>query len=221
MSFILKALKKLEEEKAAQRVGRYDINSAILTPDRASGNTSRRRLTLAVIFLLFAAGSGGTYLLRHHVRAPLPPAKNAGMGDMSREIQASQPQAAPPISSDPGRDSERKAAEPAAEPGHNAITTFSEGKAPASKPATSSRNTGAVPVPGTHRHGQEPSGSTPSGLRVNGIALQDDPSESVAVINGVLAKRGMTIAGNRIEEIEHDRVKFSGNGETFYVQISK
>ena len=61
----------------------------------------------------------------------------------------------------------------------------------------------------------------PAGLKVNGIALQDDPGESVAVINGALVKKGMSVGGARVEEILQDRVRFSSGGGTFYVQLSK
>jgi len=68
---------------------------------------------------------------------------------------------------------------------------------------------------------QDATGSPPPGLKINGIALQDDPAESVAVINGALLKRGMTVEGVQIEEIFQDRVRFSGARGTFEVQLSR
>jgi general secretion pathway protein B len=76
-------------------------------------------------------------------------------------------------------------------------------------------------MPRTQRIGREPSGSSPAGLKVNGLAVQDDPSASVAVIDGMLVRRGMTVQGMRVEEILQDRVRFSRNGETYEVQISR
>ena len=76
-------------------------------------------------------------------------------------------------------------------------------------------------MPRAHRTLPEPTAPAPAGLKVNGIALQDDPAASAAVVNGVLVKRGMMVQGLRVEEIMNDKVRFSGNGETYEVQISK
>jgi hypothetical protein len=58
-------------------------------------------------------------------------------------------------------------------------------------------------------------------LTVSGIALQDDPAESMAVINGALVKTGMTVAGAVVDRIFLDRVRFKGNGGTFEVYLGK
>jgi len=62
--------------------------------------------------------------------------------------------------------------------------------------------------------------ATPS-LTVKGIALQDDPAESMAVVNGALVKIGMTIGGVRVVGIFQDKVRFKGNGATFEVEMTK
>jgi type II secretory pathway component PulC len=61
----------------------------------------------------------------------------------------------------------------------------------------------------------------PSSLVVNGIALQDDPMESVAVVNGRILKKGMTIEGAEVDRIFLDRVRFRGDGGVFEVHLSK
>jgi hypothetical protein len=61
----------------------------------------------------------------------------------------------------------------------------------------------------------------PANLVVNGIAYQDDPSSSSAVVNGIFVKQGMAVAGARIERIYPNKVRFSGNGGAFEVYISR
>jgi hypothetical protein len=56
---------------------------------------------------------------------------------------------------------------------------------------------------------------------LNGIALQDDPAESVAVVNGRILKKGMTIEGAEVDRIFLDRVRFRGNGGVFEVHLAK
>ncbi len=58
-------------------------------------------------------------------------------------------------------------------------------------------------------------------LTVNGIAFQDDPAASAAVVNGVYVKRGMTVGGARVERIFQDKVRFTSNGRTFEVPLAK
>ncbi len=62
MSFILKALQKLEEENAARAAGPAAIESAILAPPAPTKAAPRRMLTWLVIVLVFLAGGAVTYL---------------------------------------------------------------------------------------------------------------------------------------------------------------
>jgi type II secretory pathway component PulC len=57
-------------------------------------------------------------------------------------------------------------------------------------------------------------------LKVNGIAFQDG-ADSVAVINGITVSNGSVIEGARVEEIHKDHVKFSRDGEKFYIILEK
>ena len=69
-------------------------------------------------------------------------------------------------------------------------------------------------------HRNSVAAATP-GLTVSGIALQDDPAESMAVINGALVKTGATVGGAQVDRIYLDRVRFKGSGGTFEVYLSK
>ena len=220
MSFILKALKKLEDEKAARQVQPHDINNAILTADRASSKTSRTPLKAGLIFLALVAGSGTAYVLLRQKPVPLPPAQSSIPGEASREDRAIRPQPPAPGQPMPPAATETKVAAERAADVHPAHPLAVE-KAPDPEAAAPSRGSMEATAPRTQLTVQEPSGSLPSGLKVNGIAVQDDPSASVAVINGMLVRRGMTVQGMRVEEIFQDRVRFSRNGETYEVQISR
>jgi len=57
-------------------------------------------------------------------------------------------------------------------------------------------------------------------LKVGGIAWQESRRDRRAVVNGVLAGEGGTVAGARIVEIFPDRVRFSLAGQTMDLSIS-
>jgi general secretion pathway protein B len=63
-------------------------------------------------------------------------------------------------------------------------------------------------------------GSSPSSLKLSGIAWQDDRRYRRAVVNGVLAAEGEVIEGARIVAIHQDKVRFSRGGLTFEIAIS-
>ncbi|HLO27298.1 MAG TPA: hypothetical protein VK187_14405, partial [Geobacteraceae bacterium] len=92
MSFILKALKKLEEEKAAQRIRPQDIQSAILTGESAATKGHRRYMKPMAILLVFIAGSGLTYFVLRQSPAPSAMAQHPATEKESRDPQPRQPQ---------------------------------------------------------------------------------------------------------------------------------
>jgi hypothetical protein len=64
-------------------------------------------------------------------------------------------------------------------------------------------------------------GTATTSLTVNGIAIQDDPAESIAVVNGVIVKQGMTIGGAKVDKIYLNRVRFKGDSGIFEVHLAK
>jgi len=213
MSFILKALKKLENEKASREPRKVEINSAILAPDRRSLSSSRNSPKRLLIALLIVAVSGASlYFMK---RAPSPvvqqPAKEA------------QPEPAPravPVAATPVHGEKRAPAAPAPSP---AVKEQEEPSRPGR--ALREKSPEAYP-PGESTsdslHGEEAlTGSAPSPLTVNGIALQDDPGQSMAVVNGQIVKRGMSVGGAQVDRIFLNRVRFRGNGGLFEVHLAK
>ena len=215
MSFILKALKKVEAEKAARQPEPAEISNAILTPDKRSSAVPRRAVNRMVLIpLVFVAGIGITYYFTH---GTAPPAGQTGETNARRD---------PPGQTIP--------AEPAL-PGINRMEQSGTRIAqPENAPSerTPLRQTGRENVPAeppSARSAAHPSlpeqqgsvdASAPS-LTVKGIALQDDPAASMAVVNGVLVKVGMTVGGVQVVGIFQDRVRFKGNGTTFEVPMTK
>ena len=61
MSFILKALKKLEDEKSARKTAPVEIDSAILAPDSSSFSSPRRGGRWTIISLVLLAGAASIF----------------------------------------------------------------------------------------------------------------------------------------------------------------
>ncbi|RQW78292.1 MAG: hypothetical protein EHM51_00250 [Geobacter sp.] len=219
MSFILKALKKLEQEKAERRPGPADLETAILSGGR-SRESAPRLFKWSVIVITFIAGGGLMYLLMHAGPGKSNVSQNqAVVADVPTAVHAPVAASAPQPAAtgmEPGRPTAPQ--EEALRGG--SVPVRPRLQKPPEAASTSRRNVRAD-VPLTSPAPQEADAPPPAGIKVNGIALQDDPGESVAVINGALFKKGMSVEGARLEEIFHDRVKFSGRGGTFQVQLSK
>jgi general secretion pathway protein B len=213
MSFILKALKKLENEKATREMGKVEINSAILAPDRrtlATPSNSPKRLLIAVLIVALS-GTSLYFMKREPSHVVQQPAKEARPEPLPRAV---------PVTATPVHEEKPAPAAPAPSP---LVKTQEEPSRPrralreksheSSTPAESGSD--SLPV-------QEAlTGSAPSPLTVNGIALQDDPSQSMAVVNGQIVKRGMTVGGAQVDRIFLNRVRFRGNGGLFEVHLAK
>jgi general secretion pathway protein B len=59
--------------------------------------------------------------------------------------------------------------------------------------------------------------TAPADIKVSGIAWQDERSARRAVVNGFLLREGAVVSGAKIIEILQDRVKFSLSGTSFEV----
>lgn len=212
MSSILKALKKLEDEKTARRRDPFNIDAEILRDDRPPRYSLLGVSLLAG--LLFVCGGGATYLYMQRTGgtpsgspAPSPPA-------------AAAPAAAPPenrIGSESVRPGQAPPPRPKERPGK-----VSPPPAPARRPADA--KPGVKPAQAAAAAGG-PAALRPAAagmaplVKVNGIAFQDGGADSVAVVNGIPVSGGSVIEGARVEEIRRDRVRFSHDGETFEVLL--
>ena len=220
MSFILKALKKLEEEKAAQQPSPRDINMAILSPERASSPKPLPAAKLAAIILVLVPGCGTAYILFRQDSLQPSSAQSPQGGIPGEKIAGppgtTQADPVPPVleqgisaSAGPGEIPNNREINPPGEKGKTALAS-----PPRRRPQEGLQSDADRPR-------REPFGPVPSGVKVSGIALQDDPAESVAVVNGMLIRRGMPVQDLKVEEIYSDRVKFSGNGQVWEIYVPK
>jgi len=213
MSFILKALKKTENEKAARKNETVEINSVLLATDNRSYPSTRRMARWMIFSLVFIAGGVTVFFSIHKFS---PPLKQAGEKDL-RSVPAGLP-VIPSRSSlkedSPGSDDAKNS--PAVTvptdrtPSHEKVREMNTASPPRINPRARALT-----------EQEAPSDATTPALTVNGIALQDDPAESIAVVNGVIVKAGMTIGGVQVDRIFLNRVRFRGSSGTFEVYLAK
>ncbi|MRR33783.1 hypothetical protein EG829_03660 [bacterium] len=222
MSFILDALKKLEQEKAVRRSGNINISDEILRGGQRAPRKGMRSLsvTLAVaglaVALAVAAVVAGAILWsqkdvvkessqdleRRDARRTVP-----NYPDPSRlRTAASVPESPPIPAAAPLARQNPVPAEPRPE------------RRPASNPVEKTVATGS----GARFEESYQGSSLPAGtdLKVSGIAWQEQRSARRAVINGVLMPEGTSVGGATVKEIFQTRVRFVANGRTFDVSIS-
>jgi len=230
MSSILKALKRLEQEKATRKPEYIKIDAEILK----SG--SSRKLSSAALIIaacaVFASGGIAAYLF---LKREAPPAS------------AVKPQA--PMPTTAGTAGSAGSAVTAAPPASESVSSANRNAPPTTtlnprseRPVSSSqpviprqqsrveKAAEAVPslTPTTQVSEQKPAAVAPvvppakqTLLKLDGIAFQDGGSDNLAVINGTTVSKGSVIEGARVEEIQKDRVKFSRGGEKFEIILDK
>lgn len=221
MSFILDALKKLEQEKAARKGGDINISDEIVRGSRRGTRKARRSVSLSVVLvalgLTFLLGASGAFLWYKHDAGNRSkglvtssgrkiPAAVEDAEDSQRTVSAEP--AAPPV-----REKEAVAIEPASLP---MVTKSQPRKEMIEEKSASRQEDEDQPA----QSSKVVSGSGGSGLKVSGIAWQDVPSARRAVINGELVQEGAQVGGATVEEIMHSRVLFSSGGRRFTLSIS-
>lgn len=218
MSSILKALKKLEQERHREtaRTSPLPLDNAILHELRAE---QQRRppstgLLISAALALFLGGAGLVYLLQR----PSPPTGSPQPA----------PPAAAPVPSPLPAPTPKAGIPPTAPP------TGIPKNAGSEKPAERRQQAPAPPktAPVTVQASTAPAAATPSQastqntrrphLKVLGIAYQaGDNTSPVAIVNGTPVTAGSMIEGVRVEEILKDRVRFSQAGERFEVPLAR
>lgn len=223
MSSILKALKKLEEEKIAQHEeSRRHVSGEILKPQIERGISAKWLWLLAgvstvVILLLLVAllRKTPTEQLTVKVNAPF---KNEVMPPSpAQEATPTKPAAGVPksatplvlpapgqplknqtVQTPPLRPNQPRPAEPE-------LPGFKAPEPPRAEPAPAK----LLPA------------STEAALTLNGIAWNRDSADRLAIINGQPVGVGEIVAGAVVVEILQDRARFTRNGKTFDLSIGK
>jgi hypothetical protein len=225
LSSILKALKKLEEEKSARTPDALRIDTEILRGGSPSHFPYCNVTLLAVLF--FVCGSALTYM---YVKRGAHPAGNLA-GNLTPRAVRQQPAATEePLKIMPadGDSSPAVQVETPRSQAKNAPAT-----APHAKPLRHSRAT-AQAVTGQPKPGAvaspavlpaTPPAAPPAKriptLRVDGIAYHFGSADSLAVVNGNTVYAGAIVEGVKVEEIGKDRIRFNYEGEKFEVPLGK
>ncbi len=218
MSFILKALKKLENEREARKPVPAEINNAILAPDGRSFPGPRKAGWWGAAALLLALCAGLLYLFAHKGGTPVAETRKADPGPF-----AAAPVAPPrpvvsearPVVTDTGTAREEGKGGVAERGPVAAVRPKEEERRPVAVRPRRSAVLPRGPVPAVSAQ------TAPPGFSVSGIAYQDNPAESMAVVNGALVRTGMTVGGAQVEKIFVDRVRFRGSGGTFEVPLAR
>jgi len=234
MSSILKALKKLEHDKASYRPDELKIDAEILRSDAPLRSSSLRIMVISA--LLLAGGSGATYLYMKQGTAPEFAGRNVSaiLGrkniPVSPSAEIKTEQVPPAIEIVPAQPEHKNV--------HIVPAKSAVQKAPVIPVKTLHNGVAAPQLPpktGAKPAGHEPPAKvvvapapsvTPAkapipALKVSGIAYQGEGADSVAMVNGVPLSRGEVISGVKVEEIHQNTVRFSYNGEKFDIPLGK
>jgi general secretion pathway protein B len=207
VSSILKALKKLEAEKARSQGGQVDLARDILRPSEAR-RANPLWLPLLILGLIFFGGLVGMALM-------------SWVGeDASRSLAPQEPAPIARQLPDPPPDGQPHATGP----------QFSVPLEPAAAPAVTAP-TASSPLSGSETRAPERAASqatpppkvapdsvaTRPSLVVSGIVYQADPDSRIAVINDLPTMAGTRIEGVLVEEIRSDSVVFNDAGKRFEI----
>ena len=241
MSSILKALKKLEQEKAVRRGAHPDITRGILR------NVSKGKMRPRWLFPVSVAGAAlvaslFTFAFMAHFqsagrsapivaglqetvnvpigRAPEEAASAAGSSGALRRSENQSEHVIPKA----GRLTKTPVS------GKSASTRPRQALPPAESLAATPPPPAAVPAPRLAQESPAKVGQLmknsvvhPSSpvLTVTGIAWQKDSTDRMAIVNGTSVAEGVIVEGARVEKILQDRVRFSFGTKTFDVSLGR
>lgn len=204
MSSILKALRKLEEEKAAMGTGGVEIARDILKRSSTGRGKNYGFSLIAALFLgaIVATGIGFLILARppksdlaEITPTPVLPGLSQHDAANSHSSEAETPVPAP--SSLPP------------------VLSISPASAPETPPSV-------VDIPPRQSLPLEPAAKTAGGLpylRLSGIAFRQNPAERIAILNDLPVMQGTSIEGAQVIDILPDRVVMQWQGQEFQLRI--
>jgi general secretion pathway protein B len=227
MSSILKALKRLEHEKASRKPDSFNINADIL-----KSSSSRKISSVGVIFAacaVFACGSFAAYL---YLKNTMSPASVISTSPAPKpEIRAETkivtviPSEQPVILPADQNMVQPKVAVPVTVktiPSLQPTVQFHQQqsvKSAETAPQSLKQTADPKPLPSSTSSVNPP--AKPTALKLDGIAFQDGGVDSLAVINGTSVSKGSMIEGAKVEEVLKDRVRFSRGVDTFEIILDK
>lgn len=225
MSSILKALKKLENEKTVRAPHSLKIDTDILkTVDSPRKSSPYSR---ALLFLLvFGGGAAVALYFIKDTKAP----QETGASQPASSAKTLQATVPPPVIKPEIPPAEIVVVPARKEPSvevsrtqHDKPPVAGKVAKPIDKRAPKAAVTG---IPDVRKEeddaekGAAPAAAVPS-LRVNGIAFQNSGADSMAIVNGIPVSHGSVIEGTTVEEVRKDRVLFQRNGEKFEIMLGQ
>ena len=223
MSSILKALKKLEQEKSGRFPDSLNIDSDILR----TAETSRSFPPFIMVLLLLLVFGGGAAVAVYFMKEKKAPQVTKAVSPV-QTVKIITPQPSLPLVKPDTLPAEIVVV-PAGSgtsgvlPRKQRKNTAGTGKEVRSsvnksiRPAVAERPVSPVESNGTAL----PAASNIPTLRVNGIAFQNSTADSMAIVNGTAVSNGSIIEGITVEEVRKDRVLFQRNGEKFEIQLGQ
>ena len=240
MSSILKALQKVEDEKAARRDGAGGLTGDLLRSDKAVQRHRRLPLIIPmaavavvavfVTYILMGGFAGPRNQAQKAAPAPVPgssqtvpalprqapiPAATAVIA--APQVPLQQPVRVEAKSLSPAPSPKKSDSRPVAAIKSTTVSVPATHLPVAASPAVSESGGAAAPV----SPAKPPASPAPPQLKVSGIAWQKDATSSVAVVNGHTVVKGATVDGFVVEDILPDRVSFAGEGRTFDILIGE
>jgi general secretion pathway protein B len=227
MSSILKALKKLEAEKALQE----EVTCKNISREILNQQPENRKIVLwfwaAGIVALAVIAALTAMLLRkpdrqQTVKTPPPGAITA------TEAHSPPPITTPPVSATTGGDTQPPSVSQEQNHRHNSpplppVQQQSAGNS--NRVETHAARTTAAEAPRADSERKTPqvrkAEPADTSLTLSGIAWNKDSADRLAIINGQPAGIGATVGGVIVEEIMPDRVKVSNSGRTFEIFLGK
>lgn len=229
MSSILKALKKLEDEKTSRFPDSLNIDSDILKSSHESRKVSPLT-ALLLLLLVFGGGAGAAYVIMKGNTQQHPAVAAKAQPDAVVTVHPATPviprvnkpvqpvvKAAAPVQKKPSamtaqKPPQKKVAAVTAQPPVAKTLARATVQHSSDKP---------LPPADNGAKNELPVSPAMPVLRVNGIAFQNSSADSMAIINGIPVSSGSTVDGATVAEIRRDRVVFQKGGEKFEVRLGQ
>ncbi len=226
MSSILKALQKLEQEKATHRQGAPDVAADIVKPAAARQRSpwllpaAMAGMTILAVIVTYTLMGGFS---RHPPvpAAAVPPAVSPPEGIAPAVTPAVSPVTEIISPARPIPDDRKSQRQPAPElPAGTAVPQQALHRQHPS-PLPEPQGQPAPPLPAKVEPVAPPATATLPALKVTGIAWQKDNASRLAMINGAAVLEGGMVEGARVEEIFPDKVRLTVGKRTIDVPLGK
>lgn len=212
MSYILDALRKIEQEKNKKRPdGRVSITGDLFRErSRPAPKFGTWKVSILITLSVFITAAGTWFVLRGNSTKSAPVIR-------PETIVQAVPVVLPPVQSQ----ASPVIAPPVSTPATVPVTAVKVPVAPADvKLVRERRRAQKLLKPQQSPQKQTiPTVVAPADIKLSGIAWQDERAARRVVINGFLLKEGAIVSGARITDIYADRVRFATSAGQFEIKL--